>query len=86
MRCLFGKVSCIYLKEQNFVFYLHQNALNGQELREEFPCKQWYQNPSQYYYKLLAVKVVWVDALLAYLLKNSLLTPPPTKNISNPHF
>ena len=54
--------------------------------REEFPCKQWYQNPSQYYYKLLAVKVVWVDALLAYLLKNSLLTPPRTKNISNPHF
>ena len=54
--------------------------------REEFPCKLWYQNPSQYYYKLLAVKVVWVDALLAYLLKNSLLTPPPTKNISNPHF
>ena len=33
--------------------------------RGKFPCKQWYQNPSQYY-KLLVVKVVWVNALLTY--------------------
>ena len=36
--------------------------------REQFPCKQWYQNPSQYY-KLLVVKVVWVDALLTLLIE-----------------
>ena len=50
--------------------------------REQFPCKQD-QNLSQYY-KMLVVKMVWTDAD-ACLLKNSLLTPPPT-NISNPHF
>ena len=38
MRCLFCKVSCIciYLKEQKewTLFYLHQNALNGQTSQE----------------------------------------------------
>ena len=43
--------------------------------REEFPCKQWYQNPSQYY-KLLVVKVVWADALLTFIEKFITHTSP----------
>ena len=89
MRCLFCKVSCIYLKEQkkkDFVSSSAKNALKWARVkREPFPCKK-YQNPSQCDYKMLVVsqlvQIVWTDA--PYLLKNSLLTLAPT-NISNPH-
>ena len=88
MRCLFCKLSCIYLKEQKeWILSSPKNAVKWPRVKRElFPSKK-YQNPSQCDYKMLVVshlvKIVWTDA--AYLLKNSLLTLAPT-NISNPHF
>ena len=65
MKCLFCKVSCIYLKEkkERILLYLHQNALNGQKSQERTISMQHkqYQNPSQYY-KMLFVKIVWTNA------------------------
>ena len=74
MRCLFCKVSCIYLKEQKeWILSSPKNAVKWPRVkREPFPCKK-YQNPSQCDYKMLVVsqlvKIVCIDA--AYLLKNS---------------